>query len=51
MRSIVTIIDEWSHETGIGATYICGNRKKRFKGKLEKCPHCGTKISYTKTNV
>jgi len=46
VRNTNRIISAWSKETGIGFIIKCKKCKKKFEGKLPKCPHCGDEKVY-----
>jgi rRNA maturation endonuclease Nob1 len=46
VRNTERVISAWSKETGIGFIIKCKKCKKKFEGKLPKCPHCGDEKVY-----
>ena len=46
VRNTERVISAWSKETGIGFIIKCKKCKKKFEGKLPKCPHCGDEKEY-----
>jgi len=47
LSEIKKILADWQGATGYGLMYTCITCKKPYKGKQERCPHCGAEKMYT----